>query len=128
LGADSANGTIGIEESTVGNTLGSIQLAQGQTYRLVAVLDYDNDLLGLFVDPDAADYWNVATGLNSADVTRAYTATNWSSAVRLGSGQEVTWDNLVVATEPADVGVPEPATMGLLVIGAAGMISRRRRR
>jgi len=128
LGADSANGTIGIEESGVGHTLGNIQLAQGRTYRIVTVLDYDNDLLGLFVDPDGADFWDMSDGSNSADVTRAYTGTNWSTAIRLASGQQVTWDNLIVATGPADVGVPEPCTVGLIAIGSLGLVRRRRRK
>ncbi len=93
-----ANDTIGIAQSGVGTTLGSMNLTDGQTYRMVAVLDFDNDNLGLFVNPDASDYWNRSTGSNTADVTRAYTATNWSTAIRLASGATTTWDNLVVAT------------------------------
>ncbi|NNM27957.1 MAG: hypothetical protein HKO57_00425 [Akkermansiaceae bacterium] len=102
-GATGGTDTIGIEQSGVGYTPGTIDLVDDQTYTLIAVLDYDNDLLGLYVDPDNADSWDGTGG--TADVTRPYIGSNWSSAVRFGSGGEVTWDNLTVATDPADVGL-----------------------
>ena len=115
-----ADDRIGIQWSGVDVTPGDIYLTDGQTYRLVAVLDFDNDLLGLFVDPDGSDYWNPATAENSADVTHEYTSGSWSTAVRLGSGQPVTWDNVTVATEPRDVGiaVPEPDSLALICCAA----------
>ena len=72
---------------------------------MVAVLDFDNDLLGLFADPDPSDDWDATGG--TADVTLAYTGTNWSTAARFGSGGtgQATWDNLVVATTPEEVGL-----------------------
>lgn len=130
-GAGADTDTIGIDESGVGNTLGTASLTDGQTYTMVAVVDFDNDLVGLFVDPDASsDFWNPATGSNSADVTREYTGTNWSTAARLGSGGEATWDNLTIALgDPTDVGllaIPEPSSS--LLAGLAALLVFRRRR
>lgn len=133
-GAGAATDTLGIEESGVGNTLGSVSLIDGVNHTLVAVIDFDNDLAGLFLDPDgSADFWNVTDGTNSADVTRAYTSTNWNTAARLGSGGETTWDNLTIGiNDPTDVGIlatqpiPEP-TSGLLGCLAMLLFLKRRR-
>ena len=100
----------------------------------VNAIDFDNDLAGLFLDPDgSADFWDVTDGANSADVTRAYTATNWNTAARLGSGGETTWDNLTIGiNDPTDVGIlatqpiPEP-TSGLLGCLAMLLFLKRRR-
>lgn len=93
---------------------------------MVGVIDFDNDLLGLFVDPDTNDFWNGLS--NTADVTRPYTASNFSNGVRLRSGGGnatngvVIWDNLSVAT------VPEPTALGLVFLGGgAGLLTLARR-
>lgn len=131
-GGGATTDTIGIAESGVGETLGTVQLIDGRTHNMVAVVDFDNDLVGLFADPDGVtDFWDVTDGSNSADVTRAYTGTNWSTAVRFGSGGEVTWDNLTVAlNDPTDVGllasaIPEPSTA---LLGGLGLLALLRRR
>ena len=113
----------GIDESGVGRTLSTVLAVPGTTHTMVAMLDFDADTLALWVDPVAGDL---------PDVTRAYTGTNWSTAVRLGSGGtgSTTWDNLTVADNPADVGgvvVPEPAALGALVLGGIPFVLRRRR-
>ncbi|MEM0897570.1 MAG: PQQ-dependent sugar dehydrogenase, partial [Verrucomicrobiota bacterium] len=98
--------TIGIEvhggSPNPGTTGGSIRLVDGQEYEIIAVLDFDNDLLGLFVDADVNDSWDSTGG--TADVTRPFTGTSWITAVRLGSGGAVEWDDLRVATEWSDLG------------------------
>lgn len=131
-GGGAATDTIGIAESGVGETLGSIQLVDGRTHTMVAVVDFDNDLVGLFADPDGvSDFWDVSDGSNSADVTRPYAGTNWSTAVRFGSGGEVTWDDATVAlNDPTDVGllataVPEPS---VALLGGLGLLALLRRR
>ncbi|MES2476226.1 MAG: PQQ-dependent sugar dehydrogenase [Verrucomicrobiota bacterium] len=94
-----------LPEGTV--KLSSISLADGVTHTLVGVIDFDNNLLGLFVNPDATDFWNPANGANSADATLEYLSVNASTSARAGSGATVTWDNLVLATTAADVGLLE---------------------
>jgi hypothetical protein len=112
----------GIDESGVGRGLSTIEAMPGQTYRLVAELDFDANQLNLWVDPTAGDEV-------TPDATRAYAATNWSSAVRLGSGGtgSTSWDNLVVAStfDEARV-IPEPGSLALLGLGALGLLKRRR--
>jgi len=133
-GGNAATDTIGIDESGVGATSGSISLIDGQTYRIVAVVDFDNDLLGMFVDPDGvSDFWDPTNGTNNADVTRVDTGTNWSTAARLGSGGEVTWDNLTLAlNDPTNVGllaadpIPEPTSALLGSLGLLALFRRRR--
>ncbi len=116
----------GIEIGGVGTALSSISINAGAVYNLVAALDFDNSLLKLWVNPDGADFDLGAT--SSADATLAYTAGNWSTAVRLASaeGANVSWDNLRVTTTFAEA-VPEPSaalTAGLL--GAAALLRRKR--
>ena len=73
------------------------------THTLIGVIDSDNDLLDLFINPDATDFWNPANGSNSADASLLYLSNNSSSAARPGSGASVTWDDLVLATTAAEV-------------------------
>lgn len=93
-GANAATDTVSIEESGISGTSGSISLTDGQTYTMIAKIDFDGDLVSLWIDPDLTR----PEIENPADVTRAYTGTNWNTAVRAGSGGEVTWDNLAVTT------------------------------
>lgn len=91
--------------------LSAVSLVDGTANTLIGVIDFDNNLLGLFVNPDATDYWNPTDGSNSADVTLQYLSSNSSTAVRLGSGASVTWDNLVLATAATDVGLLEASNL-----------------
>jgi hypothetical protein len=126
-GAFGATDEAGIEITGVTNISSGIVLTDDVLYTLVAALDFDNSLVGLWVNPDATDGWNATGG--TADATLEYTATNWSSATRLGSGGQVTWDNLRIATTPGEVGlIPEPSTVVLSVLGVVFLVLRRRRR
>lgn len=131
---------LGVEQSGVGSAVTSIVAQPNTTYTLVGVLDFDNDRLSLFVNPDGADVYNPANPTaganNTADaIYTTFTSTNWSSQIRLQSGDQgggadtVNWDNIIVATAPGDVGlaVPEPASFGLLTLmGGLAMVRRRR--
>ena len=107
----------GIEKDGV--TYSGMPVVDGQTYTLVTKLDFVNDLLALYVNPDFSKPENQ----NTPVATRPYVGGNWSTAVRLGSGgtAAVTWDNLVVGASwsamqrafPANV----PVTGADVVIG-----------
>ncbi|MES2705501.1 MAG: hypothetical protein V4726_02750 [Verrucomicrobiota bacterium] len=117
----------GIGISGAASALSSIAIVAGQTYSLVAAVDFDNDLLKLWVNPNGADFDSGAT--SSADVSLAYTGTNWSTAVRLASapGADVSWDNLKVSTAFSDA-VPEPSGAVFASLGLYGLLLKRRRR
>lgn len=106
-GSGAGMDTVGIEEfgANSGTSLGSISLTDGTAYTLVAVIDYDHNSLGLFVNPGPEDFWNAMDGSNNADVTRPYHSNSWSTSVRLASAAQTTWDNLVVARDAASVGL-----------------------
>lgn len=112
----------GIVESGVGTTLSTIPVLANTPYTLVGVVDFDADRIALWVNPDSSDT------PASFDVSRSYTATNWSSALRLASvgGANVTWDNFMVADSFADV-IPETSASLLTVLGGAALLQRRRR-
>jgi hypothetical protein len=93
----------GIQISGGGATsFSSIAVVVGQTYRLVSALDFDGDQLRMWIDPDMNDYDN-GTADNTADVTLAYTGSNWSSSIRLAGGGQSRWDDLIVANSFADI-------------------------
>lgn len=75
---------------------------------IIAVLDFDRDFIGLWVDPDPADFYNEASGTNSCDAGGPYTSGSWSSAVRLASSGPCQWDNLAVATSWNDLDLTDP--------------------
>jgi len=70
---------------------------------LVSVIDFDRNFIGLWVDPDADDFYTEATGANSCDAGGTYASDNWSSAVRLASGGTCEWDHLKVVTSWSDL-------------------------
>lgn len=83
-------------------------IAANQTTRtLVAVVDFDRDFVGLWVDPDENDYYQASNAAHTANASGVYTGTNWSTALRLASssGGTVTWDNVSVALDPASIGL-----------------------
>ena len=85
---------VSVEESGIGGTAGTKVLTDGQTYTLVAKIDFDSDRVSVWVDPDLGQ----PEANNLPEATRTYTGTNWNTAVRCASEGEVTWDNLAVAT------------------------------
>lgn len=76
--------------------LSTVDATVGQTYTLVAKLDYAAGNVALYLNPNQG----LSEASNTPIATAAYSGTNWSTAVRLGSGGNglVTWSNLAVAT------------------------------
>jgi hypothetical protein len=81
--------------------------ADTATHTFVTVIDYDRDFIGIWLDPGVTDFYDPVNGSNSADAGGLYTATNWSTAVRLASsgGANTTWDDLSAAFLPTEVGL-----------------------
>jgi glucose/arabinose dehydrogenase len=100
----------GCQISGGGGTYYSGIPADTSTHTLVAVLDFDHNFIGLWVDPDGSDFYNETTGTHSCDAGGPYNGTNWSTAVRLASssGGNTTWDELSVATKWTDLGYIDP--------------------
>jgi glucose/arabinose dehydrogenase len=84
--------------------------ADTATHTIVAVLDFDHNFIGIWLDPDGSDFYNETSGAHSCDAGGVYTGTNWSTAVRLAasSGGSTRWDNLSVATKWTDLGYIDP--------------------
>ncbi len=95
FGQPSGQGNFGVQQSGGGRTVSNMPVVVGQTYDLVAEVNFPGSLINLWVDP-ANDSAPVAS--------QTYTLTNWSTAVRFGSGGQTTWDNLTVATNWTDLG------------------------
>lgn len=112
----------GIQEIGGAQTLSFTPPLSGATITLVGIVDYDHNVLSLFINPNGSDLYNplnpLAGGNNTADVIQTgFTSSSWSTRLRVQSASPivtagtVTWDNLTVGTSPLDVGlaVPEPA-------------------
>jgi hypothetical protein len=83
------------EGAEITTDAGALAVAADQTYTVVGKLNFNGDLLSLWVDPNlAAD-----EASNTAHVTRVYEGGNWASGVRFsstGTGN-TEWDDVVVA-------------------------------
>ncbi len=77
----------------VGTSYSQIVPVTGRRYTLVTKVDFDQQLLSLWVDPRLG----VPEAENVPAITRPYTGVNWSTAVRLASVGAAEWDNLAVA-------------------------------
>lgn len=84
----------GVEQN--GTTYSGMTVVNGVTYDLVAKLDFVNDVIALYVNPDFSKPENQ----NTPVATRPYLFGNWSTAIRLGSGGtgQTVWDNAVIGT------------------------------
>jgi hypothetical protein len=81
--------------------------ADSATHTFVTVIDYDRDFIGIWLDPDATDFYDPLNASNSANAGGLYTGTNWSTALRLASSgnANTTWDDLSVGLTPVNVGL-----------------------
>src|SRR5262249_55558567 len=78
----------------------TVPIRTNTAYTLVARLDFDDNLIRLYINPDLS-----GSEPTNATVSAAYPDTFWSTAVRLGSGLggAVSWDNLAVGTSWDDL-------------------------
>lgn len=77
-------------------SVSAVSVIPNTTYTLVAKLDFSANVVRLYINPDLSAPESSAVPA----VTAAYTATWWSTGVRLASGGAGTvgWDDLVVAS------------------------------
>ena len=98
IGVPFSQDKFGIVDLLEGTTAFSTTSAQPNTaYTFVAKIDFVNDIIALFIDPDLAQ----PESANTPVITKSYTGSNWSTAVRLASGgtfNPTEWDDLMVAT------------------------------
>jgi len=86
-------------------------------YHLIGVYDIDNARTAIWVNPDNTDYYNPATGQNSADAVSGGSPLHVDSlsffAYRDGFGQiaGVRFDNLIIANTPDAVGLNSAPVM-----------------
>lgn len=95
------------------------------TYTIVGMVDFGNDIIGLWINPDASD-------AGSPDLSVPYTGNTPITAIRFASGggasTTTAWDDVRIGTTFADVvTVPEPSVT-LTALFAAGFLVGRRRR
>jgi hypothetical protein len=77
-----------------GVTYTSIPAVDATDYVIVAKIDFQNDRLSLWVNPD------LTQPEGAPNATRPWQSDNWNTALRLGSGGSgaTTWDDLAVGT------------------------------
>ncbi len=118
---------------TGGTVSSGITLQPNTTYHIVAGYDLDQQSQMMWVNPDAADFYNPATGFSSADATNG-------PVPGLGDVDVIYWDtsrpgyildNVVLSDTSDGVGiavVPEPSATALLAFGLTGVFLGRYRR
>lgn len=148
--ADPANTTVLNDIDLVGKDLfvmlagaqadTGVDLAVGQTHLLLGrmTLGTGGDTFELWADPadiaglGAADY--TVTGVDFADLLKTVGILSWNPAGPAWSAQGGYLDALRLSSEPGTAGlmavsgVPEPASVALLIAGMAGLALRRRMR
>ena len=92
---DTSGGGVGLYSST-------LQPVLGQAYSLVGMLDFDDEELKLWVNPEPS---SESTPL----LTVTYTGSDWSSGIKFDSsadGTGVLWDDIEVADDFTDLNLP----------------------
>ena len=114
-----------------------IPISPNTTYRLIGAYQLRAtavDTLLLWVNPTAADYLDINTGENSADVSRLDFVSLHAGYVSIyGNLPGTAFDNLVISNSPGGVGlgsvaVPEPSAIGVLFAATIAGAGWRRRR
>lgn len=121
------------------STPGNIIIEPNTTYRLIGAYSMNPapgpDLVMLWVNPTASDYFDVTDRTSSADVFRDdFVAFHAATLTIYGNQPGIRFDNIVISNMPSGVGlqstaVPEPAGMGVLamMVSAGSTVFRRRR-
>jgi glucose/arabinose dehydrogenase len=120
---DAVNPSSGVREFIIGQngvTYSGVPTVDNGTteFTIVAKIDYANDKLSLWVNPD------LTQPEGPPNATRSWQSDNWNTAVRLGSGGSgaTTWDDLAVGTSWGAIQAAYPVSTP--VIGANVIIAR----
>lgn len=120
---DAVNPASGVREFIIGQngvTYSGVPTVDNGTteFTIVAKIDYANDKLSLWVNPD------LTQPEGPPNATRPWQSDNWNTAVRLGSGGSgaTTWDDLAVGTSWGAIQAAYPVSTP--VSGADVIIAR----
>jgi hypothetical protein len=100
--------TLGNDHFAVGNSgfvYSDIPVLTNTTYHLVGVTDFDQSRVALWVNPDASDFYDPATGANSADVTTVISTGTMDRISIWGTESGTAFDDLVLGDTPESVGL-----------------------
>ena len=125
IAAFSASGySLGLSQSSTAEVVSESVLSYGANYSVVLGFDFTSGLSTLWIDTTSITDTNITTSaVDSANDISAFAFRQGSSS----PDQEITIDNLIVATTFAEV-VPEPGTYALLagMFALASVMLRRR--
>ena len=122
----------------------TIRIAPGNQYQ-IEVQDNGSYVLAVNVDPlsdaiNSSEFyhgritWTIGTGVvlqawDESNVLQANQSVSWTETPTVALDNVGFWAFSAIAMDDISVtSIPEPATMGGLILGAAGLIIRRRRR
>ncbi len=107
---------------------GITSASAGGSHALVAFFDVEHAQVGLWIDPDSWDYFDVVSGASSADAVAEWTLPSGglqnltSYSLIRNRLDAVKFDNFVLSQNPQDVGiaaVPEAEVWYLMIVGLA---------
>ena len=112
-----------------------ITVQPNTTYHLVSGYEVGTDLLSIWINPDAADFYTPGGGTNSADAIKIQPGTGHANVVYLDTSRPgYIFDNLVLSDTAEGVGlnqqvVPEPGSFliwSILAVVLSGLVLARR--
>ncbi len=117
-----------------GNSGTGNDIVPNSNYRLIGAYAHGAaapaDLLLLWINATAADFFDPMTFAHSADLFRPDSAPSWSTAVTLWtSAHGISFDNLVISNDPLGVGlrasaIPEPGSSLIAWVLGGVLIAR----
>ena len=101
FGVTGSSNRLSIEHVSDGSTDSQFSPASDVPIHLVAKIDFVNDLLSLWVNPD------LSSAEGSPLISQPYFGEEYSTGVSLSSQGSVAWDDLVVATTWEELALPD---------------------
>ncbi|ARN55959.1 LamG-like jellyroll fold domain-containing protein [Sedimentisphaera salicampi] len=90
---------VSVEGDGGGNAFSNVEVELNVPVRIVGVWDMETENVGVWVNPDAEDYYNSASD-NTADAFMDASARegDWITGIRIACMETAEWDDVVVAT------------------------------